>query len=118
MDGIQTNSLRLANLEVLINAVLYNAPAALQLMETIRPGAARAFFDKWFAAVNADGALPRVHDKRLSIVALCALMEVYPAAIPQSVQEGFPGIVSGALKLFQEYPKVVQGKSHDLRERN
>ena len=114
----ETNILRLSALNVVVNAILYNPAAALHILDQAGPGVARGFFDKWFAAINVEGRLPRVHDKRLSIVALCALMEVDPAAIPQSVQEGFPGIVSGALKLFQEYPKVVQGKSHDLRERN
>ncbi|TBU59052.1 ARM repeat-containing protein [Dichomitus squalens] len=111
----ETNMLRLAALNVVINAVLYNPAAALHILDQAGPGVARGFFDQWFAAINVEGRLPRVHDKRLSIVALCALMEVDPASIPQSVQEGFPGIVSGALKLFQEYPKVVQARK-DLEE--
>ena len=79
-------------------------------MEQAAPGTARKFFDQWFAAINVEARLPRVHDKKLSIVALCALMEMDPTAIPASLQEGFPGIVSGALKLFQEYPKAVKAR--------
>ena len=116
IEKAETNALKLETLNVVVNAILYNPAAALHILDQAGPGVARGFFDKWFAAINVEGRLPRVHDKRLSIVALCALMEVDPAAIPQSVQEGFPGIVSGALKLFQEYPKVVQGKSHCSKE--
>ncbi len=110
MDKAETNALRLANLNVLVNAILYNPAAALHILDQAGPGVARKFFDKWFAAINVEARLPRVHDKKLSIVALSALMEMDPANIPESVKEGWPGIVSGALKLFQEYPKAVAGQ--------
>jgi len=61
IDKAETRALRLANLEVLVNAVLYNPSAALHLMETARPGMGRVF-----------------------IVALCALMEMHPNAIPET----------------------------------
>ncbi|KAI0372335.1 ARM repeat-containing protein [Pilatotrama ljubarskyi] len=110
VDKAETNALRLANLNVLVNAILYNPAAALHIMEQAGPGTARSFFDKWFAAINVEARLPRVHDKKLSIMALCALMEIDPANVPESIKEGFYGIVSGALKLFQEYPKAVQAR--------
>ncbi|EMD40235.1 hypothetical protein CERSUDRAFT_112428 [Gelatoporia subvermispora B] len=110
MDAAQTNALRLANLEVLVNTVLYNPAAALHLMETYRQGAARVFFDKWFEAINSDKKLPRVHDKKLSIVALCALLEMDPGAVPDSVKEGWPGIVSGALQIFKDLPKAIAAR--------
>ena len=109
IEKAETNALRLAALNVLVNAVLYNPGASLRILDQAGPGVARGFFDKWFAAINAPARLPRVHDKKLSIVALCALMEVDPANVPESIQEGFHGIVSAVLKLFQEYPKAVQG---------
>jgi importin-7 len=110
LDTAETSALRLANLEVLINAVLYNPAAALKLMESFRAGSARLFFDKWFAAIHsADSRLPRVHDKKLSILALCALLELAPVDIPEGLHEGWPGIISGALKLFQDLPKAIEG---------
>lgn len=96
-------------LEVLINAVLYNPSAALHLMEATAPGNARLFFDKWFAAINSDDKLPRVHDKRLSLLTLSALLEMDPSGIPESVKDGWPGLLGGALKLFKEYPEAVKG---------
>ncbi|KAH9851744.1 ARM repeat-containing protein [Lenzites betulinus] len=107
---INTKALQVANNDVLINAILYNPAATLNILEQNGPGTARAFFDEWFAAINNPSLLPRVHDKKLSIMALCALMEMDPANVPESIQEGFHGVVSGALKLFQEYPKAVQAR--------
>ncbi|KAG6813019.1 hypothetical protein H0H92_014757 [Tricholoma furcatifolium] len=105
LEKSQTASLRLANLNVLINAVLYNPSAALHLMESAGKG--RAFFDRWFAAINNNGTLPRVHDKKLSIVALSSLLELAPTAVPQSLQSGWPGIVGGILTIFKDLPKAV-----------
>ncbi|KAG6900147.1 hypothetical protein C0993_002296 [Termitomyces sp. T159_Od127] len=108
LDKTQTASLRLANLEVLINAVLYNPSAALHIMES--SGKARTFFDRWFAAINGDDLLPRVHDKKLSILALCSLLELAPAAVPQSLQSGWPGILGGILTIFKDLPKAIASR--------
>jgi hypothetical protein len=106
-DDAQTGALRLATLEVLVNAVLYNAAPALRLMEQHRVGAARAFIERWFGFVahtNKD-KLPRVHDKKLTLCALCALMELEPGQVP----DGLQAIVSNALKVFKGLPKAVAG---------
>ncbi|EGN93981.1 hypothetical protein SERLA73DRAFT_115471 [Serpula lacrymans var. lacrymans S7.3] len=108
LDQGETASFRLANLEVLVNAVLYNASAALHLMETSKPGTSRIFFDNWFVAINSDSRLPRVHDKKLSILALCALMELDSSRIPEVLRDGWPGIVGGALKIFKDLPQAIE----------
>ena len=109
LDKAETKAFELANLEVLINAVLYNPGAALALIAAQRPGGARVFFDRWFVAVNAERGLPRVHDKTLSIVALSALLEMEPAAVPAELRDGWPGIVGGAIRVFKGLPKAVAG---------
>jgi len=78
-------------------------------MELYGPGTSRVFFDAWFVAINSDNKLPRVHDKKLSIVALCSLMEIDPSAIPDVLKEGWPSVVAGALKLFKDLPKAMEG---------
>lgn len=105
IEDLNIASLRLAMLEVLVNVVLYNPAAALSLMGD----QARAFFDRWFSAINK-GKLPRVHDKKLSILTLAALMEMDPSQVPAGVQEGWPGLLGGALKLFKEYPEAVKAR--------
>ncbi|TFK27591.1 ARM repeat-containing protein [Coprinopsis marcescibilis] len=105
LDKTETAGLRLANLEVLINAVLYNPSAALHLMGAAN---ARIFFDRWFAEINAETRLPRVHDKKLSILTLAALLELPEASIPEALRAGWPGIVAGALRLFKDLPKAIE----------
>jgi len=78
-------------------------------MEAYKPGMARSFFERWFVAINGDG-LPRVHDKRLSIVALCALLEMPPDVVPESLRDGWHGIVGGILKTFKGLPKAIEGQ--------
>ncbi|KAF8840780.1 ARM repeat-containing protein [Paxillus ammoniavirescens] len=107
IDGGNTYAFKLANFLVLINTIFYNPTAALHLMENYKAGAARLFFDKWFAAINVDEKLPRVHDKRLSILALCKLMEVDGSMVPAGLQEGWPGIVAGALTIFKSFPQAI-----------
>jgi importin-7 len=107
LDDAETKAFELANLEVLINAVLYKPGAALALMDACRPLGARAFFDRWFQAVHAERGLPRVHDKTLSIVALSALLEMEPTAVPAGLRDGWLSIVGGVIRVFQGLPKAV-----------
>lgn len=79
-------------------------------METHRAGASRVFFDKWFETIkNASTRLPRVHDKKLSVAALCALLEMDPSGVPEPLQPGWHGIVAGALHIFVDLPKAIAG---------
>ncbi|KAF8500772.1 armadillo-type protein [Russula emetica] len=110
LDKTETKSFELANLEVLVNAVLYNPGAALSSMDAQRPHGAQMFFGRWFAAVDKEHGLPRVHDKTLSIVAMSALLEMKAGAVPAELREGWPGIVGGAIKVFKGLPKAVAAR--------
>jgi len=109
-DSAKTNKFRLANLEVLINCVLYNPVAGLHFIEAYSPGMARTFLDRWFTAIKTENGLPRVYDKRLTIIALSALMEMEQSTIPEPLKEAWKVMVSGALKVFEGLPKAVAGK--------
>ena len=109
-DTIQTKGLEHANLLVLINAILYNPAAALHILENIQANASSTFLNDWFSAINKENGLPRVHDKKLTIVALCALLELDPASVPNAVKEGWPLIVGGTLHVFKDLPKAIEGK--------
>jgi hypothetical protein len=122
IDKGETASFRLANLEILVNAVLYNASAALHFMEAYKPGFSRTFFERWFVAINSDNKLPRVHDKKLSILALCKLLEMEAGAILEGLRNGWPGIVGGALINFKALPQAIAsglriaGVTHNLTD--
>lgn len=102
-----TRAFRISNLNVIVNAILYNPAATLQVLEI--QGATRKFFEVWFNAINVEGGLPRVHAKKLSILAICALLEMDPAAQPPSLHDGWAGILAGILKIIRELPGAVEG---------
>lgn len=109
----KTQALRLASLNLLINFLLYNPVQSLQIMETPQhTGLARALLDAWFIALKSPNgkALPRVHDKRLSIMALCALMEMDPSHVPPSLKEGWPGLLGGALDVFATLDEAMSSE--------
>jgi len=97
---------KLANPQVFINTGLYNLP----IMEVIHLGMAPTFFDQWFVAINAENKVPRVHDKKLMIVTLCALMELNMESIPTCLRDGWFGILGCVIKMFKELPKAIQGR--------
>ncbi|KAL4081168.1 armadillo-type protein [Scleroderma citrinum] len=107
LDNGNSYSFKLANLEVLINAVYYNPTAALHLMESYKPEASRVFFDKWFTIIKVESKLPTVHNKKLSILALCKLLEVDAHNIPEGLLPGWRGIVAGALDIFKGLPQAM-----------
>ena len=109
LDTANTRSFKLTNIEVLVNAILYNPTESLRIMEANHPGRARAFFDQWFALIHEDKGLPRVHDKKLSIAAICALLDVDPSAVPPSLREGWTGMVKAALLVFADLPRAIEG---------
>ena len=79
-------------------------------MEDCSPSSARLFFDKWFVAINSEkNLLPRVHDKKLSILALCSLLGLAPEVVPEPLRNGWPGIVGGVLRIFKDLPKAIAG---------
>lgn len=82
--------------------MLYNPALALATLEAA--GGSRAFFDKWFAAMKEDKGLPRVHDKKLSILTLCELLKMDVNAVPPSLKDGWGGLVGGILDVFKALP--------------
>jgi hypothetical protein len=105
----KTRSLRLANLNVLVNAILYNASATFQIIEGLSPNFSRVVFDKWFKSMNEKDGLPRVHDMKLSLMAMCGLLELEESAIPPSLKEGWASIVPAVLAIFKKLPEAMQG---------
>src|SRR5258708_7796888 len=82
---------------------------AFHLIESSGAGLSRVLFDKWFKALSEPGGLPRVHDMKLSVMAMCALLELDEASIPETLQDGWTSIVGGALTVFKMLPGAVDG---------
>ncbi len=66
------------------------------------------FFRLWFAAVDKEHGLPRVHDKTLSIVAMSALLEMKAGSVPAELLEGWLGIAGGDQSVQESCRGYVQ----------
>lgn len=111
-------TLKLASMNLLINTLLYNPILALQVLESPpHTGLARALFDEWFVALKSEGgkALPRVHDKRLTLITLSALLELSVDHIPPSLRDGWPGILGGALNVFSTLQEAMASAYHLIK---
>ncbi|KAF9140555.1 hypothetical protein BGX30_006367, partial [Mortierella sp. GBA39] len=109
-EGIQTVEFRVQALEVVMNALYYNAPVTLRLLE--ENGWTQRFLTVWFTNLDK---FSRVHDKKLSIFALCSILNVPVAQLPPALQSGWPQILNGILTNFEGLP-VAQAKRKEMEK--
>ena len=105
-DEPKVKSLRIHLMEVIINSIYYNPALALHVLET--NGWTNKFFSLWFSSIDN---FTRVHDKKLSISAICALLTLNAQDVPVSVQQGWPRLLQGIVRLFQTLPAALKSKS-------
>jgi hypothetical protein len=91
------------HLEVVINALYYNAPLALRHLEALNLTA--AFFTLWFSKAEK---FTRVHDKRLIIMSLSQLMAIPVEQLPPFVQQNYRFIMPLFLSAVQTLPKALE----------
>lgn len=89
--------------EMVINAIYYNPILALQVLES--HGWTNKFFSVWFGSIDS---FRRVHDKKLCIAAISALLTINADQVPHSVQTGWPRLLTGATFLFRTLPAAVK----------
>ena len=98
-------SYRIHVMEIIINAIYYNPRLTLHILEG--NGWTNKFFSNWFSSIDM---LSRVHDKKLSIVAISSLLTLQAEEVPVSVQQGWPRLLQGSVKLFQTLPIAMKSK--------
>lgn len=108
---LKVKSYRIHLMEMVINAIYYNPIIALNLLES--SGWTNKFFSSWFSNIES---FSRVHDKKLSIVAICTLLTLKADQVPKSVQQGWPRLLQGAVRLFQTLPAAEKSKSDNILE--
>ncbi|KAI9729727.1 MAG: hypothetical protein M1834_006678 [Cirrosporium novae-zelandiae] len=103
-DGTtKVKSYRIHLMEMVINSIYYNPILALHVLE--QKGWTNKFFSAWFS--NIDN-FTRVHDKKLSIAAINSLLTLNAQDIPVSVQQGWPRLLQGIVRLFQTLPAALK----------
>ncbi|KAI1302858.1 hypothetical protein EDD11_005462 [Mortierella claussenii] len=109
-DRIQTIEFRVQAIEVVMNALYYNAGVTLRLLE--ENGWTQRFLTAWFTSLDK---FSRVHDKKLSIIALCSILSVPVDQLPPALQNGWPQILNGILTNFEGLP-VAQAKRKEMEK--
>lgn len=109
-NELKVKSYRIHLMEMVVNAIYYNPILALRVMES--NGWTNKFFSSWFSNIES---FSRVHDKKLSIVAISSLLTLRAEDIPSSVQQGWPRLLQGIVRLFQTLPAAVKREFTSVR---
>lgn len=107
----KVKSYRTYLLELVINTLYYNPVIALQVLEAKQW--TNKFFSLWFSNIDS---FNRVHDKKLSILAITALLHLRGEQVPPSVQQGWPRLMQGAVKLFATLPAAIKNREEASKE--
>ncbi|KAF2084997.1 ARM repeat-containing protein [Saccharata proteae CBS 121410] len=110
-DEMKVKSYRIHLMEMVINAIYYNPRLALQVMEN--GDWTNRFFSMWFSSIES---FTRVHDKKLSIAAITGLLTLGPNEVPPSVQQGWPRLLQGIVRLFQTLPAALKNREEAKKE--
>ncbi|KAF7728772.1 hypothetical protein EC973_005610 [Apophysomyces ossiformis] len=105
--SMKTAEFKVHCIEVVVNCLYYNPALTLRLLEENQW--TQGFFTLWF---NTLDKFSRVHDKKLVIVALCALLELPADQIPASLQAGWPQVLAGIINVFQSLPKAIENREN------
>jgi hypothetical protein len=103
--SMKTAEFKVHCIEVVVNCIYYNPVLTLRLLE--ENNWTQGFFTLWFSTLSK---FSRVHDKKLVIVALCALLELPTEMIPQSLQAGWSQILACMITVFQTLPKAMENR--------
>lgn len=91
------------HVEAILNALYYNP--MLTLSELERLGATSMVLTRW---LDVAAKFTRVHDKRLVIMAISALLSALPVSqMPASLQAQWPAILGLYLEAVQSLPKAI-----------
>jgi hypothetical protein len=103
LKKIKTTAFRVHCIEIVLNALYYNPLVTVPLLE--RANWTLPFVTFWLQNLDS---FRRVHDKKLSILTLCALLEMPAAQIPPSLQQLMPQLFDSVLKIFITYPAALE----------
>lgn len=104
-QDVNIKSYKIHLMEMIINAIHYNPLLTLQVLET--KAWTNRFFSLWFGSMTT---FTRVHDKKLCIVAISALLSLPHEQIPASISVGWPRLLQGITELFRTLPMAMKSK--------
>lgn len=104
-QDVKVKTTRIHLMEMVINAINYNPMLALQVLEN--KGWTNRFFSLWFSNMNT---FSRVHDKKLCIIAITALLNLNHEQVPASISVGWPKLLQGVTELFRSLPNAIKSE--------
>ncbi|KAG0800763.1 hypothetical protein G6F22_001907 [Rhizopus arrhizus] len=104
--NIQSIDFKVHCLEIVVNCIYYNPLLTLGFLEENHW--TQGFFSLWFSTLSD---LSSLHDKTLTIVALCSLLRLPTNQIPASLQATWPQILNGLSLMFKELPEAPEEDS-------
>ncbi|UKZ84656.1 uncharacterized protein TrAFT101_000554 [Trichoderma asperellum] len=110
-QDVRIKSYKIHLMEMVINAVHYNPMLTLQVLES--NGWTNRFFSLWFGSMSS---FSRVHDKKLCIVAISALLSLNHEQVPASISVGWPRLLQGITELFRTLPLAMKNREDALRD--
>ncbi|RAL68633.1 hypothetical protein DID88_007346 [Monilinia fructigena] len=108
---VKVKSYKIHLMEMVINAIYYNPALTLHILE--QKQWTNKFFSLWFASIDS---FTRVHDKKLSIAAIVSLLTLSADQVPVSVQQGWPRLLQGIVRLFQTLPTATMAREEALKD--
>lgn len=104
-DFVVTVPLFLHSLELIITAIFYNPALTLTILDA--HDWTRSFFSQWFKHL---ASFTRVHDRKLGIAAICALLEWLAGLGDAPLAQSSNLLLTAALVLFKGFPEAVLGE--------
>ncbi|KAK7203628.1 putative nonsense-mediated mRNA decay protein [Myxozyma melibiosi] len=98
-------------LEVVINCIYCNPVLTFSYLE--ESGQTANFFNLWFSNI---ASLSRVHDKRLSAMAILSILVLPEASVPESIRPGLPQLLHGLLQILQSLPAALEKREKLTKE--
>ncbi|KAK9456600.1 armadillo-type protein [Dipodascopsis uninucleata] len=112
-DSLKNKSYYVSLLEIIINCLYYNTALTLRILE--EQGQTGQFFNLWFSKIDG---LTRVHDKKLSIMAIINIITLPDEHIPASIKPGFLQLVQGLVQLLKSLPAAIKKREELSTEFN
>ncbi|KAK3337479.1 armadillo-type protein [Cercophora scortea] len=108
---VTIKSYKIHLMEMVINAIYYNPVLSLHILEA--NNWTNKFFSLWFGSMES---FNRVHDKKLCIVGIIALLSLHADQVPQSVAVGWPRLLQGITILFKSLPSAMKNREEAMRD--
>ncbi|KAJ2579088.1 Nonsense-mediated mRNA decay protein 5, partial [Coemansia sp. RSA 1804] len=105
-DAIQTSAFLIYSLEVILNALHYNPVITLNVLEQYKW--TEGIFTRLMQNVSK---FTRVHDKKLLILGLVAVLSVPAEQLPAPLQGGLGQLFEGILQTFRTYGTAVEARN-------